>query len=578
MKYIFVLRGHILAECGHSYKITFQMNIIRLQGEIEKRNGIYYEYDTDAIPLGEGGMGRVFKGFRVIERTGEKMPVAIKAIYENIPEHVVERARREANIQLENDNLIRMYGFVETTFQTESGGKVKVHYHVIMELLVGVTLENVMNGITCDQNGMQIPFAAEIYSQYLQNRDAAVVRIMKPILSGLMALHDKGYIHRDIDPSNIMITIDGKIKLIDFGICKQIVSLGSVDKALTATGVFMGKVNYAAPELVLGDVKNQSYTTDIYALGVLLYQLCTGHLPFTGTDQDVLSANLRDPLPMKDVRNVALKRIIRKATDKIQSKRYASVAEFRVDLEHVLTNGNKKNRKLVPLMIGFACVVVALIGVACFLFYNESEKEVAKPALRQPTCVEMYNQALSFLNQKDSIELQTKGKELLRILVEDSLFAPAKVDYYVNLLNSNNSSEVNSGFAGLCQIIQEDTLNSIALFECGLTLSKGNRFFNVPTVRQSFLNIEADLDKANDWLSKAMEIDTADYKSVYWAFNNLMEKKIAGDLPASGDKLITKLYEMFIKRAKESNDVATDIYINAIKSDTETLKAWGLLK
>lgn len=554
------------------------MNIIRLQGEIEKRKGIYYEYDTDAIPLGEGGMGRVFKGFRVIERTGEKMPVAIKAIYENIPEHVVERARREANIQLENDNLIRMYGFVETTFQTESGGKVKVHYHVIMELLVGVTLENVMNGITCDQNGMQIPFAAEIYSQYLQNRDAAVVRIMKPILSGLMALHDKGYIHRDIDPSNIMITIDGKIKLIDFGICKQIVSLGSVDKALTATGVFMGKVNYAAPELVLGDVKNQSYTTDIYALGVLLYQLCTGHLPFTGTDQDVLSANLRDPLPMKDVRNVALKRIIRKATDKIQSKRYASVAEFRVDLEHVLTNGNKKSRKLVPLMIGFACVVVALIGVACFLFYNESEKEVAKPALRQPTCVEMYNQALSFLNQKDSIELQTKGKELLRILVEDSLFAPAKVDYYVNLLNSNNSSEVNSGFAGLCQIIQEDTLNSIALFECGLTLSKGNRFFNVPTVRQSFLNIEADLDKANDWLFKAMEIDTADYKSVYWTFNNLMEKKIAGDLPASGDKLITKLYEMFIKRAKESNDVATDIYINAIKSDTETLKAWGLLK
>ena len=68
-----------------------------------------------------------------------------------------------------------------------------------------------------------------------------------------------------------MLTIDGKIKLIDFGICKQIVSLESLDKALTATGVFMGKVNYAAPELVLGDVKSQNYTTDIYALGVLLY-------------------------------------------------------------------------------------------------------------------------------------------------------------------------------------------------------------------------------------------------------------------------------------------------------------------
>ena len=213
------------------------MNIIRVQGDVEKRSGIYYEYDADAIPLGEGGMGRVFKGFRVVERTGERMPVAIKAIYDNIPERVVERARREAEIQLDNDNLIRMYGFVQTI--SCNGIQNKAHYHVIMELLVGVTLENIMNGVTSDQNGMQIPYAAELYSQYTQDRNVAVIRIMKAILSGLMALHDKGYIHRDIDPSNIMVTIDGKIKLIDFGICKQIVTLESIDKALTATGVFM---------------------------------------------------------------------------------------------------------------------------------------------------------------------------------------------------------------------------------------------------------------------------------------------------------------------------------------------------
>ena len=131
------------------------MNIIRLQGNIEKRTGIYYEYDVDSTPLGEGGMGRVFKGYRVVERTGERMPVAIKAIYENIPERVVERARREANIQLDNDNLIRMYGFVETVTQLEGDTKCKVHYHVIMELLIGVTLEDIMNGVTSDQNGMQ---------------------------------------------------------------------------------------------------------------------------------------------------------------------------------------------------------------------------------------------------------------------------------------------------------------------------------------------------------------------------------------------------------------------------------------
>lgn len=553
------------------------MNIIRLQGDAEKRSGIYYEYDVDATPLGEGGMGRVFKGFRVVERTGERMPVAIKAIYDNIPERVVERARREANIQLDNDNLIRMYGFVETISHYEGGTKSKVHYHVIMELLVGVTLEDIMNGVTSDQNGIQIPFAAELYSQYTQNRNATVVRIMKSILSGLMALHDKGYIHRDIDPSNVMVTIDGKIKLIDFGICKQIVSLESLDKALTATGVFMGKVNYAAPELVLGDVKSQSYTTDIYALGILLYQLCAGHLPFSGTDQDILSANLRSSLPMKDIKGNDFKRIIRKATEKMQSKRYASVAELRVDLERVSINKKDIDLRKVGTYSSIAVIVVGLIIGGVLLIGNDSDGKTEILA-KQPTCEEIYNDALSMLNKKDSVHLQTKGKELLCSLAEDSLYFPAKMKYYVMLLNSRNPEEVQKGFTELERIALNDSTNNVALFECGLTLSKGNRFFNVPTMRQSFLNRDMDLDRANQLLYKSMKADTTDYKSVYWAFNNLMEMKIAGTLPASEDKQITALYKLFEKRIDAHEDATANIYKNAIKSDAETLRAWGLLK
>lgn len=553
------------------------MNIIRLQGDAEKRSGIYYEYDVDATPLGEGGMGRVFKGFRVVERTGERMPVAIKAIYDNIPERVVERARREANIQLDNDNLIRMYGFVETISHYEGGTKSKVHYHVIMELLVGVTLEDIMNGVTSDQNGMQIPFAAELYSQYTQNRNAAVVRIMKSILSGLMALHDKGYIHRDIDPSNVMVTIDGKIKLIDFGICKQIVSLESLDKALTATGVFMGKVNYAAPELVLGDVKSQSYTTDIYALGILLYQLCAGHLPFSGTDQDILSANLRNSLPMKDIQGNDFKRIIRKATEKVQSKRYASVAELRVDLERVSINKKELDTRKSAIYVGTAAIALTLLICGILLFNNESDNK-SEIIVKQPTCEELFNETVTMLTQTDSVHLQLKGKEQLRLLAEDSLYLPAKMKYYVMLLNSRNPEEVQKGFVELEQIAVNDTSNNIALFECGLTLSKGNRYFNVPTMRQSFLNRDMDLVKANQWLYKSMNTDTTDYKSVYWAFNNLMEQKIAGTLPVSEDKQITKLYKMFEERVSKHEDSTADIYKNAIKSDGETLRAWGLLK
>lgn len=549
------------------------MNIIKLQGDTEKRNGIYYEYDVDATPLGEGGMGRVFKGYRVTERNGERMPVAIKAIYENIPQRVVERARREANIQLDNDNLIRMYGFVETTTRTEDG-KCTVHYHVIMELLIGVTLENIINGVTCDQNGMQIPFAAEVCNQYNQDRKTAVIKIMKAILSGLMALHDKGYIHRDIDPSNVMITIDGKIKLIDFGICKQIISLESLDKALTATGVFMGKVNYAAPELVLGDVKSQNYTTDIYALGILLYQLCTGHLPFSGTDQDILSANLRKPLPMKDIHGKEFKKIIRKATDKNQSKRYASVAQLRVDLEQVSARQKKQNKKT-PLITLAATITILLAATTIYLFRNKPRPEPAQP-VAQPTSQQIYHKALSLINRKDNIQLQKQGKQMLRTLARDSLYTPAKLKYCLILINSPDPEEVKEAF-GQLQNMAQDSTNSTAMFEYGLTLSKGNRFFNVPTIRQSLLNISTDLEEANKWLYKSMKADTADYKPVYWAFNNLMEQKISGTLPPGEDTQITRLYKEFETRAKKFDDTTSELYKNAIKSDEETLKAWGLL-
>lgn len=555
------------------------MYVIKLQGDVEKRTGIYYEYDAESIPLGEGGMGRVFKGFRVVERTGERTPVAIKAIYDNIPERVVERARREANIQLDNDNLIRMFGFVETTSNIEGTGKSKVHYHVVMELLVGVTLENVINGITSDQAGMQIPFAAEIYSQYIQNRYATVIRIMKPILSGLMALHDNGFIHRDIDPSNIMLTIDGKIKLIDFGICKQIVSLGSLDKALTATGVFMGKVNYAAPELVLGDVKSQNYTTDIYALGVLLFQLCTGHLPFSGTDQEILSANLRKPLPLKEIQNNNYKKIIRKATEKEQVKRYASVAELRVDLERVSTNENKDGLGWKKMIIGSVIVVAITATVLININYPSDNQSIEKETViaQQPTCDEIYSEALSLLGQTDSIQLQMRGKEMLKVLVEDSLYAPAQQRYYVVLLNSNSPEEVKRGFSELKKIALSDTLNAEALFECGLTLSKSNKVFNVPTVRQSFLGIKPDLAKANEYLYSAMRLDDSDYKSVYWAFNNLMEMKLDGSLPSNGDNKIVELYRLFENRILSHDDNTAEIYKKAIISDKETLKIWGLI-
>lgn len=551
------------------------MRIIRLQGAVERRHGIYYEYDADSTPLGEGGMGRVFKGYRVIERTGVHHPVAIKVVYEDAPMHVVERAKRESSIQIDNDNLIKMYGFVESKVSLSNDEIPKTQYHIIMELLVGIALEDVLKGVTTSLDGVLVPFAAELYNQYQQNRDEFVVRVLKAILSGLMALHDNGYIHRDIDPSNIMITLDSKIKLIDFGICKQVVSLGSIDKSLTSSGVFMGKVNYAAPELVLGDVKNQNYTTDIYAVGVLMYQLCSGHMPFVGTDQEVLTSHLRKTLPIKVIRNTQFRSIIQKATAKKQSNRYSSAAEFRVAIERVKPTPEVPKLKIVVFSVVFLLLVV---GGGLMLLNKQEENE---PVVIPPDCEKLYENSITLLSEIDSVHKYYQGKELLRVLAEDSLYLPAQVQYYVMLLNSSSEFEIKRGFQGITQLYHKGVDDFSVFFELGVTLSKGNKHFDIPRYRQSIMDIDYNLVAANEALYKAMAVDTMDYRVPYWILCNLMDCKLQGGLSTKEDRLIDReiisMYFKFKQLIRRHEDQVSDKYRLAISGYEKALKAWGLI-
>lgn len=358
------------------------MNVIRIQGEPERYQGIYYEYDRDSTPLGEGGMGRIYQGFRVDEMSNFRIYVAIKEIRDDMARdpQLIERAMRESSIQIVHENLLRMYGFVSNVEYDPLHDANIVRYYMIMERLVGVNLDQVLKGVTTDKSGMQIPFAQELYELYNTDRDTAVIRIMRGVLSGIMALHEKGYIHRDIDPSNIMITIDGKIKLIDFGVCKHI-EANVQEKKLTSAGSFLGKVNYAAPELALGDIQHQNRTTDIYALGILIYQLCVGHLPFSGSDQEVLAAQVSKKVPVGDILNKDIRKIVEKATQKQQSKRYQNGAEFIVDLERVhprtktgRTNAGNMNAQSYELnssaIAWWLWPVTALAGLAVGLLLN----------------------------------------------------------------------------------------------------------------------------------------------------------------------------------------------------------------
>ena len=347
------------------------MATIRLQSEVEKKRGIYYQLDSNDQPIGVGGMGQVFKGICVDERTGSTRLVAIKFMYDDLPPHVIERARREASIQLRNDNLVEMLGFIEIPERTPIGD-VKMHYHVVSELLTGVSLSDLMDGKTTDRNGQTVAFAEKLLADYKNDSERFARTIVINVLSGLMALHDAGYIHRDIDPSNIMVTHDGHIKLIDFGIAKQMRTLTTNDKGLTVAGKFMGKPEYAAPELVLGDIQHQDQTTDIYAMGILLYQCITGHTPFEGPRHEILEHQLKDKLPLNAIKNKALRKIVATACEKKQDLRYQTTSHMRAALE---TKSKVPVTLTIPreTKIAIAAVVTAILLVAVgYYFYKNS--------------------------------------------------------------------------------------------------------------------------------------------------------------------------------------------------------------
>ena len=182
------------------------------------------------------------------------------------------------------------------------------------------------------------------------------------MLSGIMALHDVGYIHRDIDPTNIMVTTDGKYKLIDFGVAKQLVRLNTTDKGLTSSGQFLGKAGYAAPELVLGDVRNQNYSTDVYAVGILYYQLLTGHLPFQGTSYNQMEAQLHKKMVLKDIKSYQIKTVIEKATEKRQRDRYSTSAQFRAAIDSFVFPEPWHVNKTKVALVSVIATIALLVG------------------------------------------------------------------------------------------------------------------------------------------------------------------------------------------------------------------------
>lgn len=295
--------------------------LVRIQQE--GQDSYYYEYDSESRPLGKGGMGTVYLGycFRASNRN-EYIPVAIKTISDVSP-ILIQKAQREAAVRIDHPNLLRMWDFIKNS---EYDGK--THYYVIMDALQGVSLSNLMEGNLTDCFDRPCEYAQELYLKYLNDRTSFVKIILTKVLEGLKALHNSGVIHRDLDPSNIMITSDREIKIIDFGISKNLSEASTGKPGLTSPGSMMGKIDYAAPEMITGDIDHHNYTTDIYCLGIMIYQLFTGNVPFLGDNSAIAKQHISSRIPIENIEDKEIREIIAKATEKKQEDRYQRVEDI----------------------------------------------------------------------------------------------------------------------------------------------------------------------------------------------------------------------------------------------------------
>ncbi len=261
--------------------------------------------------IGEGGMANVYlANDTILERK-----VAIKVLRGDLSndEKFIRRFKREALSvsNLSHPNIVEVYDVGE-----EEG-----NYYIVMEYIEGKTLK-----------------------QLLQKRGALtlpeVIDIMSQLTDGLAHAHEAYIIHRDIKPQNIMIEDNGLVKITDFGIA---MALNSTQ--LTQTNSVMGSVHYLPPEQANG--KGSTIKSDIYSLGILMYELLSGTVPFKGdTAVEIALKHMKEKIPSIRKQNPtipqSIENIILRATAKNPKNRYDSVREMYTDLQTAMEKPNDK--------------------------------------------------------------------------------------------------------------------------------------------------------------------------------------------------------------------------------------------
>lgn len=302
-------------------------------------NGSWYCYDSAGYSLGNGALGIVYLGFRCDNQD----KVAVKKIRDEYSgnRQIRESARNEALIRFSHPNIVKMIGYCQ---YAEDYGPI----YILSEYISGITFDD------------HVRIRLSILP--LEERIRRILSDIRPVLSALQYLHQLGVVHRDIKPSNIMIDSESHIKLVDLGISTSV--RGSAERVYE----FVGTPQYAAPEQIPDSGINRMISpgTDIYAIGVMLYELITGINPFAGNTRDETFYNhIRKELDNEANLPAELFAIIKKATEKNPDLRYASAMELDADIVRFLSGGKRTN--LVKIVIAALCITAALLIVMALI-------------------------------------------------------------------------------------------------------------------------------------------------------------------------------------------------------------------
>jgi serine/threonine-protein kinase len=277
--------------------------------------------------IGEGGIGCVYRA----EEVATRKLVALKLLrpeFAAVP-LIARRFEREAQVttRLAHPNIVEIVEF----------GQLEGHLFIAMELLAGQSLADVIDAGSADSRA--------------RLTEARTLTIMRQVLAALEHAHGHGVVHRDLKPENIMLVSPRgplareRVKLLDFGIA-QLDELGQGAQKLTQAGLALGTPRYMSPEQALGQTTDGR--SDLYACGVILYELLTGRAPFEADSvQEVLSMHVSvPPAPLSDAFTgvpiaPALQRVVLRALAKRPEERFPSARELAVALARAARGGDR---------------------------------------------------------------------------------------------------------------------------------------------------------------------------------------------------------------------------------------------